>query len=108
MLLLLVPALQRSNAAATINPIHSSSPSTPSPNITPSCHPARRENWCYHRATLYSFAKHFETGEPLPEATFERLKAAKNFRSGTMTLRQVRGERERESDSGDGKTKQLC
>jgi oligopeptidase A len=47
------------------------------------------ENWCYHRATLYSFARHFETGEPLPEATFERLKAAKNYRSGTQTLRQV-------------------
>lgn len=47
------------------------------------------ENWCYHRSTLYSFAKHYATGEPLPEATYERLKAAKNFRSGTMTLRQV-------------------
>ncbi|KAI8465022.1 MAG: hypothetical protein J3K34DRAFT_438374 [Monoraphidium minutum] len=47
------------------------------------------ENWCYHRDTLYSFARHYESGEPLPEAMFERLKAAKNFRSGTMTLRQV-------------------
>jgi oligopeptidase A len=46
------------------------------------------ENWCYDRQTLYSFAKHYETGEPLPEDIFQRLKAAKNYRSGSMTLRQ--------------------
>jgi Zn-dependent oligopeptidase len=28
-------------------------------------------------------------GEPLPEEMFKRLKAAKNFRSGTTMLRQV-------------------
>eukprot|EP00879_Flechtneria_rotunda_P019378 GHRR01020353.1.p1 GENE.GHRR01020353.1~~GHRR01020353.1.p1 ORF type:complete len:382 (+),score=127.12 GHRR01020353.1:106-1146(+) len=47
------------------------------------------ENWCYDRPTLYSFAKHYQTGEPLPEEMFKRLKAAKTFRSGTMMLRQV-------------------
>ncbi|GIL75386.1 hypothetical protein Vretimale_7960 [Volvox reticuliferus] len=47
------------------------------------------ENWAYDRATLYSFAKHFETGEPLPEELYSRLKAAKNYRSGTMMLRQL-------------------
>ncbi|GIL51270.1 hypothetical protein Vafri_7134 [Volvox africanus] len=47
------------------------------------------ENWAYDRATLYSFAKHFETGEPLPEELYGRLKAAKNYRSGTMMLRQL-------------------
>ncbi|KAJ9507608.1 hypothetical protein QJQ45_019220 [Haematococcus lacustris] len=47
------------------------------------------ENWCYDKKTLYSFAKHFETGEPLPEESFQRLKAAKTFRSGTMMLRQI-------------------
>lgn len=45
---------------------------------------------CYDRPTLYSFAKHYQTGEPLPEEMFRRLKAAKTFRSGTMMLRQVR------------------
>ncbi|GFH26361.1 peptidase_M3 domain-containing protein, partial [Haematococcus lacustris] len=49
---------------------------------------AVQENWCYDKKTLYSFAKHFETGEPLPEESFQRLKAAKTFRSGTMMLRQ--------------------
>lgn len=48
------------------------------------------ENWCYDKPTLYSFAKHYQTGEPLPEDMFKRLKAAKTFRSGTMMLRQVR------------------
>jgi len=47
------------------------------------------ENWCYDRRTLYSFAKHYESGEPLPEELYKRLKAAKTFRSGTMMLRQI-------------------
>ena len=37
------------------------------------------ENWCYDRKTLYGFAKHHSTGEPLPEELFEKIKAAKNF-----------------------------
>ena len=47
------------------------------------------ENFCYDRATLDTFAKHYETGAPLPEELFQRLVAAKNFRSGTMSLRQL-------------------
>ncbi|MEW5307298.1 MAG: hypothetical protein WDW36_009705 [Sanguina aurantia] len=47
------------------------------------------ENWAYDRSTLYSFAKHYTTGEPLPEELFTRLSAAKTFRSGTMMLRQI-------------------
>eukprot|EP00899_Mesostigma_viride_P011212 jgi/Mesvir1/20091/Mv13335-RA.1 len=47
------------------------------------------ENWCYHRPVLMSFAHHYETGEPLPEEIFQRLCAAKNFRAGTMMLRQL-------------------
>lgn len=35
---------------------------------------------CYQRATLDSFARHHETGEPLPEDLYQRLVAAKNFR----------------------------
>jgi oligopeptidase A len=47
------------------------------------------ENWCYHRPTLLSISGHYETGEPLPVELFEKLKASRTFRSGTMTLRQL-------------------
>lgn len=35
---------------------------------------------CYHRSTLDSFARHYESGDPLPDDLFKRLVAAKNFR----------------------------
>ena len=47
------------------------------------------ENWCYHRPTLFSMAKHYETGEPLPEEYYQKLLAARNYRSGSMMLRQL-------------------
>ena len=47
------------------------------------------ENWCYHRATLLGMAKHYETGEPLPEHYYQKLLAAKNYRSGSAMLRQL-------------------
>ena len=47
------------------------------------------ENWCYDRKTLYSFAKHYETGEPLPEDLYQRLLSAKNYRAGSLSLRQI-------------------
>ena len=47
------------------------------------------ENWCTHKATLLGFARHVDTGEPLPVETFEKLKAAKTFRSASIMLRQL-------------------
>ncbi len=47
------------------------------------------ENWCYHRETLGTLARHYETGEPLPEDLYQRLLAARNFMTGTAILRQV-------------------
>jgi len=47
------------------------------------------ENWCYHRATLLGFARHFETGKPLPDALFAKLSAARTYRAGSMMLRQL-------------------
>ncbi len=47
------------------------------------------ENWCYHRPTLFGMAKHYETGETLPEEYYEKLVAAKNYMSGSFMLRQI-------------------
>jgi oligopeptidase A len=47
------------------------------------------ENWCYHRPTLLGFARHHQTGEPLPAALFDRVKAARTYRAGSLFLRQL-------------------
>lgn len=47
------------------------------------------ENWCYHKPTLIGMAKHFETGESLPDELFEKLCAARTFRAGSMFIRQL-------------------
>jgi len=47
------------------------------------------ENWCYDRATLMGMARHWQTGEPLPEEEFAKLAAARTFMGGSATLRQV-------------------
>ncbi len=48
-----------------------------------------QENWCYEKETLDMFAVHHETGETIPEALIEKLRAAKNFMSGWGGLRQA-------------------
>ncbi len=47
------------------------------------------ENWCYHRETLLGFARHFETGAPLPDDLFKKLVAARTYRAGSDMLRQL-------------------
>ena len=47
------------------------------------------ENWCYQRETLLGMAKHYETGEPLPEHYYQKLLAARNYMSGSAMLRQL-------------------
>jgi len=47
------------------------------------------ENWCYHRSTLLSLGKHYQTGDPLPEHYYQKLLAARTFMSGTAILRQL-------------------
>ena len=47
------------------------------------------ENWCYHRETLLGMAKHYETGEPLPEHYRQKLIDARNYMSGSAMLRQL-------------------
>lgn len=47
------------------------------------------ENWCYDRPTLFNMAKHYETGETLPEHYYQKLLAARNYMSGSAMLRQL-------------------
>jgi len=47
------------------------------------------ENWCYDRSTLMGMARHWQSGEPLPEAEYAKLLAARTFMGGSATLRQV-------------------
>ena len=47
------------------------------------------ENWCYQRDTVKRISAHVEAGEPLPDTLFEKLEAARTYRSGSDTLRQL-------------------
>ncbi|ERT06995.1 peptidase M3 family protein [Lyngbya aestuarii BL J] len=47
------------------------------------------ENWCYDRVTLFGMAKHYQTGESLPEHYYQKLLAARTYMSGTVMLRQL-------------------
>jgi len=47
------------------------------------------ENWCYEKEALSRFAKHYETGEVIPDALIEKIKAAASFEAGMQMLRQV-------------------
>ncbi len=47
------------------------------------------ENWCYHRPTLIRMSEHIDTGEPLPEALYQKLYRARTFLAGSSTMRQL-------------------
>jgi oligopeptidase A len=38
------------------------------------------ENWCYHRPTINGIAKHYQTGEVLPEALYQKIVKVRSFR----------------------------
>ena len=47
------------------------------------------ENFCWHRGTLDLFARHWQTGEPLPDDLFRRMTAARHFHAGLFLVRQL-------------------
>ncbi len=47
------------------------------------------ENWLYQHETVRRASRHVDTGEPLPDALFEKLCKARTFRAGSAMLRQL-------------------
>ena len=47
------------------------------------------ENWAYEPEYLNSFAKHYQTGEPIPAELIEKIVAAKNYLAGYGQVRQL-------------------
>ncbi len=47
------------------------------------------ENWAFEPEYLNSFAKHYQTGEPIPAELIEKVVAAKNYLAGYAQVRQL-------------------
>jgi len=47
------------------------------------------ENWCFEKEALNYFAKHYVTGELIPQEEIKKIKDSSNFMEGMQTLRQL-------------------
>jgi len=47
------------------------------------------ENWTWEREALDVFARHHETGEPIPDGLYRRMIAARRFQGGWAQMRQL-------------------
>ena len=47
------------------------------------------ENWCYEPEALAIFAKHYETGEIIPQEYVDKIKESASFLEGMATMRQL-------------------
>ncbi len=47
------------------------------------------ENWCWESQAVNLIARHYQTGEQLPDALFAKMISAKNFQAGMQMVRQL-------------------
>ena len=47
------------------------------------------ENWCYHKPTVMGFARHYQTGDKLPDELFEKILKQRTFMQGGAFCRQI-------------------
>lgn len=47
------------------------------------------ENWAYEKEYLNTFARHYKTGQPLPDELIAKIKASKNYLSAYYHMRQL-------------------
>src|ERR1700722_14220564 len=47
------------------------------------------ESWCGERPPLDLFARHYQTGAPIPDDLFQKMLRARNFRSANAQMRQL-------------------
>ncbi|MEX1366693.1 MAG: M3 family metallopeptidase, partial [Nannocystaceae bacterium] len=47
------------------------------------------ENWCWEKEALDTFARHYQNGQSIPDALFDKLAAARTYRSANAMMRQL-------------------
>jgi oligopeptidase A len=47
------------------------------------------ENWCYEADMLKTYARHWQTGEPMPDEQIMKLRESRRFQTGLATVRQL-------------------